>query len=151
MASVIPSGHTLGATIDGFILARLSAEEFDVAMKALGDYGVLRFPRQELTPRELKDFSARFGELKVHITKKAQHPRYPMLMVMDNRTLDTKKGEEKTTAPLLVRIGNVWHTDTSYDYVTAKATGMYCSTFCCIGSMPGAGGCSFDCANAVIA
>ena len=30
--------------------------------------------------------------------------------------------------------------------ITANATGMYCNIFCCIGSMPGAIGCSFDCA-----
>ena len=45
---------------------------------------------------------------------------------MDNRIEDTRTGEETQTAsPRLVRVGNVWHTDTSYDYVTAKATGMY--------------------------
>jgi alpha-ketoglutarate-dependent taurine dioxygenase len=80
---------------------------------------------QQLTEQEFLDFSARFGELKVHITKKAQHPRYPHLMLMDNRTLDTRRGEEAKTAPLLVKIGAVWHTDTSYDYIAAKATGMY--------------------------
>lgn len=36
-----------------------SDEEFDFAMAALGEYGVLRFPRQRLTAQQLKDFSAR--------------------------------------------------------------------------------------------
>jgi taurine dioxygenase len=45
---------------------------------------------------------------------------------MDNRILDTRKADEAVSAPpLLVKLGAVWHTDTSYDYVTAKATGMY--------------------------
>ena len=45
---------------------------------------------------------------------------------MDNRIVDTRKPDElKTASPLLVKIGAVWHTDTSYEYVTAKATGMY--------------------------
>jgi putative 2-oxoglutarate oxygenase len=115
----------IGAEILGVDVRNLDAAAFRVIYAAFLDHIVIVLRGQQLTEQEFLDFSARFGELKVHITKKAQHPRYPHLMLMDNRILDTRKGEEDKTAPLLVKIGAVWHTDTSYDYITAKATGMY--------------------------
>ena len=55
---VTPSGEALGATIEGLNLARpLQPAELDSVLKALGKHGVVRFPRQELTGRELRDFS----------------------------------------------------------------------------------------------
>ncbi len=115
----------IGAEILGVDVRSLDAAAFNAIYRAFLDHIVIVVRGQQLTEQEFLDFSARFGELKVHITKKAQHPRYPHLMLMDNRILDTRRGEEDQTAPLLVKIGAVWHTDTSYDYVTAKATGMY--------------------------
>ena len=115
----------IGAEILGADVRSLDAGAFREIYQAFLDHIVIVIHGQRLNEQEFLDFSARFGELKVHITKKAQHPRYPNLMLMDNRILDTRKGEEANTAPLLVKIGNVWHTDTSYDYIAAKATGMY--------------------------
>ena len=115
----------IGEEVLGVDVRNLDAAACREIYRAFLDHIVIVMHGQQLSEQEFLDFSARFGELKVHITKKAQHPRYPKLMLMDNRTLDTRKGEEANTAPLLVKIGNVWHTDTSYDYIAAKATGMY--------------------------
>ena len=125
MIEVRRAAPKIGAEILGVDARNLDAATFRAVYQAFLDHVVIVLRGQQLTEQEFLDFSARFGELKVHITKKAQHPRFPKLMLMDNRVLDTRKGEEEKTAPLLVKIGNVWHTDTSYDYVTAKATGMY--------------------------
>ena len=38
---VIPSGGSLGATLEGVDLARLSQSEFDAAYRALAEHGVL--------------------------------------------------------------------------------------------------------------
>ena len=125
MIEVRRAAPKIGAEILGVDARSLDAAAFRAVYQAFLDHVVIVLRGQQLTEQEFLDFSARFGELKVHITKKAQHPRFPDLMLMDNRVLDTRKGEEAKTAPLLVKIGNVWHTDTSYDYITAKATGMY--------------------------
>ena len=59
---VVPSGETLGATIQGLDLSQpLAPEAFDEVVRALGRYSVIRFPEQHLTGRNLKDFSAQFG------------------------------------------------------------------------------------------
>ena len=125
MIEVRRAAPKIGAEILGVDARSLDAAAFRAVYQAFLDHVVIVLRGQQLTEQKFLDFSARFGELKVHITKKAQHPRFPNLMLMDNRVLDTRKGEEAKTAPLLVKIGNVWHTDTSYDYITAKATGMY--------------------------
>jgi len=118
MASVIPSGHTLGATIDGLNLARPSDEEFNVAMKALGDYGVLRFPRQELTAQELKNFSERFGELEINVANSFQEPGLPEVMILSNIVENGK--------PLgLSDAGQSWHTDMSYSKTIAFCNVLY--------------------------
>ncbi len=126
MLEVRRAAPKIGAEISGIDVRHLDDAAFRALYQAFLDHVVIVVRGQQLTEQDFLDFSARFGELKVHITKKAQHPRYPYILLMDNRMRDTRTGvEEQSTIPQLVKIGNVWHTDTSYDYVTAKATGMY--------------------------
>ena len=119
MAKVISSGHTLGATVDGLDLARaLTGEEFDFAMQALGEYGVLRFPRQQLTAQQLKDFSARFGELEINVANSFQAPGIPEVMILSNIVENGK--------PLgLADAGQSWHTDMSYSRTIAFCNILY--------------------------
>jgi taurine dioxygenase len=126
MINISPATPEIGAEISGVDVRNLDDAAFRLIYRAFLDHIVIVVRGQNLTEQDFLDFSARFGELKPHITKKAHHPQYPDLLLMDNRILDTRKPEEATSAPaLLVKLGAVWHTDTSYDYVTAKATGMY--------------------------
>jgi taurine dioxygenase len=126
MINISPATPKIGAEISGVDVRNLDDAAFRLIYRAFLDHIVIVVRGQHLTEKDFLDFSARFGELKPHITKKAHHPQYPDLLLMDNRILDTRKPEEATSAPaLLVKLGAVWHTDTSYDYVTAKATGMY--------------------------
>ena len=118
MASVIPGGHTLGATIEGLDLAKLSEDEFDLAMRSLGDYGVLRFPKQELTAAELRAFSARFGDLEVNVANSYQEPGLPEVMILSNIVENGK--------PLgLSDAGQSWHTDMSYSKTIAFCNVLY--------------------------
>ncbi len=62
-----PLTSTLGARIDGIDLsAPLSGEEIAAIRRALLRYEVLFFDAQALTPKQLRDFAAKFGELHVH-------------------------------------------------------------------------------------
>ncbi len=64
---VAPLSSTLGARIDGIDLSRpLTDEEIAAIRRALLRYEVLFFDDQTVTPAELRDFAARFGELHVH-------------------------------------------------------------------------------------
>ncbi len=119
MATVIPSGETLGATVEGLDLAQpLAGAEFDLVVEALGHYGVVRFPAQRLTARELRDFAARFGDLEINVANAYQEPGIPEVMILSNIVRDGK--------PIgLADAGQDWHTDMSYSRTIAFANVLY--------------------------
>src|SRR5437879_13567186 len=85
MARLIPGGHTLGASVGGLDLSRpLSAQEFEFALNALAEHGVLRYPRQELSALQLRDFSARWGELEINVANMYKEQGVPEVMIMSN-------------------------------------------------------------------
>jgi taurine dioxygenase len=116
---VTRSGEPLGATIEGLDLAKaLSEEEFDAVLGALGERGVVRFPRQKLTGRELADFSARFGKLEINVANAFQEPGIPEVMILSNIVENGK--------PIgLADAGQDWHTDMSYSRTIALANVLY--------------------------
>jgi taurine dioxygenase len=68
---VTGSGEILGATIEGLDLARpLADADLGAVLRALGQYGVIRFARQRLSARDLKNFSARFGRLEINVANR---------------------------------------------------------------------------------
>ncbi len=76
--NVIGSGEVLGATIEGLDLAQPLAEaEFDAMVRALGQHGVIRFPEQKLSSRQLAGFAARFGKLEVNVAGAFQDRQCP--------------------------------------------------------------------------
>jgi taurine dioxygenase len=116
---VTGTGQTLGATIEGIDLARpLPQDEFDEVLRALGRFGVVRFPRQELSGRQLADFSARFGKLEINVANAFQEPGIPEVMILSNIV---ENGE-----PIgLADAGQDWHTDMSYSRTIALANVLY--------------------------
>src|SRR5260370_2581202 len=117
---VTPSGKILGATFDGLDLSKSFApSDLQEVMKALGEYGVLRFPRQQLTGRQLKDFSAQFGELEINVASGAyQEPGVPEVMILSNIVENGR--------PIgLADAGQGWHTDMSYSRMIAFANVLY--------------------------
>jgi taurine dioxygenase len=114
-----PTGQTLGATIDDLKLSeKLDEEEIEAVMQALGRYGVLRFPRQELGAAELKRFSAQLGDLEINVANAFQEPGIPEVMILSNIVEDGK--------PIgLSDAGQDWHTDMSYSRQIAFANVLY--------------------------
>ena len=89
---LIPSGRTLGAKIEDLDLSRpLEEGAVDRIIQALGRHGVVCFPRQKLTPRQQKDFAARFGELEINVASGPyQEPGIPEVMTLSNIVKDGK-------------------------------------------------------------
>jgi taurine dioxygenase len=115
---IVPSGRVLGATVEGVDLARLSEAQFDQAYRALAEHGVLRFSKQELTARQLRDFAARWGELEVNVANMFQEPGLPEVMILSNIVEDGR--------PIgLADAGQSWHTDMSYSRTIAFCNILY--------------------------
>ena len=108
MLSVEPTGTILGATLKGIDLKQdLSPHDFATILRALGEYGVLRFPGQWLDAAELKAFSARFGEIQVLRGNANHEPGMPEVTILSN----VKKDGKLIGAP---DAGQSWHTDMTY-------------------------------------
>src|SRR5882757_3528226 len=117
---VIPSGDALGARIEGLDLARpLQPPEVDGVLNALGKHGVVRFPQQKLTGRELADFSRQLGDLEINVGSAGyQEPGVPEVMILSNIVEDGR--------PIgLADAGQGWHTDMSYSRTVAFANVLY--------------------------
>jgi taurine dioxygenase len=117
---LISSGRVLGARMEGLDLSRpLDDGEVEGIVEALGRHGVVCFPRQKLTPRQQKEFAARFGELEVNVASGPyQEPGLPEVMILSNIVKDGK--------PIgLADAGQDWHTDMSYSQTIAFANVLY--------------------------
>ena len=111
--TVHPVSPALGAEVAGVDLSRrLGAEEFDTVHRALLDHGVVFLRDQEVQPRDLVDFAARFGPLNVH----------PMMKPLDGypAILEIVKNPEDRH-----NFGGSWHTDLSYLARPALASLLY--------------------------
>jgi len=114
-----PSGKALGATIEGIDLAQsLLDGDFKQILRALGEHGVLRFPKQRLATEDFARFGRLFGELEINVANQFHEPGFPEVMVLSNMTADGK--------PIgLGDAGQGWHTDMSYSKEVALANVLY--------------------------
>ncbi len=108
MLSIEPTGQVLGATIHGADLrGDLPRHEFATILRALGEYGVLRFPEQWLEADALRRFSARFGAIQVLKGIRHHEPGVPEVTVLSN----VRVNGDLIGAP---DAGQSWHTDMTY-------------------------------------
>ncbi|MGS0754060.1 TauD/TfdA dioxygenase family protein [Roseateles sp. GG27B] len=115
----IASGQSLGARVEGLDLSKpLSESEFLQLEQALGRYGVLSYPGQNLTSLQLKSFSERFGRLEVNVANLYQEPGLPEVMILSNKV-------ENGKALGLSDAGQDWHTDMSYSHMIAFTNVLY--------------------------
>jgi taurine dioxygenase len=116
---VTPTGKTLGATVEGLDLSKpLPPNLLNEVMHALGRHGVLRFPEQSLSGKELKQFSSQLGDLEINVAGGFQEPGHPEVMILSNIIENGK--------PIgLSDAGQDWHTDMSYSRQIAFANVLY--------------------------
>jgi taurine dioxygenase len=118
--NIVASGKVLGASVEGLDLAsRLPDDTVESLVQGLGKHSVLRFPKQSLNGKQLRDFAARFGELEVNVASGAyQEPGVPEVMILSNIVENGR--------PIgLADAGQDWHTDMSYSRTIAFANVLY--------------------------
>ncbi len=117
---IIPNNAGLGARIEAMDLsAPLSLPDFRTILRALGQYGVLCFPDQDLDAAQLSAFGSRFGELEVNVANMFHAPGHPEVMILSNM----KDAEGKPLG--LHDAGQGWHTDMSYSKDIALANALH--------------------------
>ena len=110
---VEPLSTWLGAEVAGVDLAAPVADEtFGEIRRAFGEYGVVFFRDQRLTPEQHLAFAERFAPIDINRFFSAV-PGYPMIA-------EVRKEPEQTR-----NIGGGWHTDHSYDQVPALGSMLY--------------------------
>src|SRR5256885_13556465 len=103
----------VGAEIGGVDLAKPLADETMAEIRhAFGEYGVVFFRDQQLTPEQHVAFAERFGPIDVNRFFAAV-PGYP-------RIAEVRKEPEQQR-----NIGGGWHTDHSYDEAPALGSMLY--------------------------
>jgi taurine dioxygenase len=114
-----PSGKSLGASIEDIDLAQsVSGRDFKEILRALGEHGVLCFPRQKLETDAFARFGRMFGELEINVANQFHEPGFPEVMVLSNIVRDGK--------PIgLGDAGQGWHTDMSYSRDVALANVLH--------------------------
>ena len=109
MLKITPTGHSLGASIEGIDVAGpISEGDRGAILRALGQYVVICSPRQRLEPAQHKLFARQFGSLEINVA--AGHytaPGHPEVMILSNIV-------ENGKALGLADAGQDWHTDMSY-------------------------------------
>ena len=105
--SISPSGGGVGASVRGVDLSTgLTDKSVKSIRKALGEYGVLFFYGQALTPEQYLAFARYFGDVNINRFFPAVHGFPEIAEVL-------KEPTDKSN------IGNRWHSDQSYDIAPA--------------------------------
>ena len=99
--TITPLPHA-GAEVTGTDLANLSDEDFAAVRAAFVDHGLLFIRGQELTEADHIAFAERWGDININrfFTAHDRHPQIAMVVKEPDQTGN---------------IGEVWHTDHSYD------------------------------------
>jgi taurine dioxygenase len=117
MLRIEPTGAVLGATVHGVDASQpIEEQEFARILAALGRYGVLRFPDQQLDIGSLRLFSARFGQIQGPSAE--QEDTGGHVGVLSN----LKEGGKYIGLP---DAGQDWHTDMSYRDVMGFVNVLY--------------------------
>ena len=105
-----PLTRHVGAEIDGVDLSQeLSDELVEEIRSALGDYGVLVFRKQDLSPQQHLAFAQRFGALSLNKYLYSLDD-YPEISIVQREPDDTGS------------TGWYWHTDHSYELAPAMGS-----------------------------
>ena len=113
---ISPNGQILGARIEGIDLQNpLSKADIRTILRALGQHGVLCFPRQTLDVDAFAKFGQCFGGLEINVANMFHEPNHPEVMILSNIRRDGKP----------IGLGDAvqgWHTDMSYSELIALST-----------------------------
>ena len=135
--TICPVTESFAAEIGDVDLSRpLDAADLAAIKQAFWDYAVLVFPDQELTDEQHLDFSRHFGPLETTIA--ALNPGAKLrvsdkLADVSNLNSQSAIWGEKSRTRMLQLANHLWHTDSSFKFLPARASLLYARTIPPIG------------------
>ena len=110
--NVKPLSGKIGAEIDGVNLKKISKEQFKEIKIVFGEYGVIFFRNQNLSPEEEIIFAELWGEININrfFTNLEGYPKIALV---------SKEPNQKKN------IGGAWHTDHTYDLKPAMGSILF--------------------------
>lgn len=114
----------------------LSPAEVSEIKQAFWDYGVLIFPGQELSDQQHLAFAKHIGPLETSIFALNTNEKLraaPELADVSNLDAENKIWDEKSRVRMLQMGNRLWHTDSSFKYLPARASLLYARTIALIG------------------
>jgi len=135
--AVFPMTASFAAEIGDVDLSRpLPPAEVASIKQAFWDYAVLIFPGQELSEEQHVNFSRYFGPLETSIA--ALNPDAKLRLRTDladisNLDAQSEIWGEKSRVRMLQLANRLWHTDSSFKYLPARASLLYARTIPPIG------------------
>jgi alpha-ketoglutarate-dependent 2,4-dichlorophenoxyacetate dioxygenase len=127
--TVCPVTANFAAEIGDVDLSRpLDSEDVASIKQAFWDYSVLIFPGQEVSEEQHLDFARHFGPLETSIA--ALNPDAKLRLsnkLADVSNLDSQNEiwGEKSRVRMLQLANRLWHTDSSFKYLPARASLLY--------------------------
>jgi len=130
--TVCPVTVSFAAEIGDMDLSRpLDPADIASIKQAFWDYAVLVFPGQELSDEQHIDFARHFGPLETTIAKlnPGAKLRVPdKLADVSNLNSQSEIWGEKSRVRMLQLANRLWHTDSSFKYLPARASLLYART-----------------------
>lgn len=107
-----------GAEVLGVDIPSASAETRKALVQTFHRHGALLLRGQKMSPDDIMDYVAMFGELEGHTLQEHTLPGYPNIYILSNREVDGK--------PIGAHNDGVgWHTDYSYKEKPVMCTVLY--------------------------
>ena len=116
----------------------LSAEDSAAIKQAFADYAVLIFPEQRLTQPQQLRFAELFGPLESNLlgyNKEAEFRLTPALVDISNLNAKNEIWASDSRMRQFYLGNQLWHTDSSFKYLPARASLLYAHTIAPIGGL----------------
>lgn len=126
--TVWPATPSFAAEIGDVDLSReLSADDVSAIKRAFWDYGVLIFPEQELSEDQHLAFASHFGPLEQFLFAKmnVKLRLRPELADVSNLNSSNEIWREQDRMRTIAAGNRLWHTDSSFKYLPARASLLY--------------------------
>ena len=107
--------------------SELGAEDLFAIKRAFRDYGVLIFPEQEMSEEQHLAFASRFGPLEqvVFLKMDVKLRLRPQLADVSNLNNRNEIWREQSRLRMIAAGNRLWHTDSSFKYLPARASLLY--------------------------